>query len=123
MKNKSYKKRLNLLNLTTLEERRVRGDSIQWYKIKNKIEEVKFITEPGIRDSRTRGGKKGECNLLDVKKPVREEFFINRALKTWNKLPDSVVKACSVNSFKRLYDIHCQGCHSQPSTYGELHEA
>jgi hypothetical protein len=45
-KGKCYEDRLKLLNLTTLEKRRVRRDSIQWYKIINGIEKVRWVREP-----------------------------------------------------------------------------
>jgi len=31
-------------------------------------------------------------------------FFVNRLVKILNSLPDDVVSACSVNSFKRRFD-------------------
>ncbi len=58
MKGKSYEDRFKLLNLTTLEERRIRDDSIQWYKIINEIEEVWWISEPRLGHSRA--GERGK---------------------------------------------------------------
>jgi len=36
-------------------------------------------------------------------------FFVNRLVKLWNTLPDDVVSACSVNSFKRRLDLIWHG--------------
>ncbi len=121
MKGKSYEDRLKLLNLTTLEERRIRGDSIQWYKIINGIEEVRWISEPRL--GHPRAGERGKYILDTVKNcQQREKFFTNRAPEAWNSLPDSVVEAGSVDSFKRLFDDHFQGCHSPSSSCGGLHK-
>jgi len=35
---------------------------------------------------------------------LRKHFFVNKLGKIWNSLPDDVVSACSVNSFKRRFD-------------------
>jgi len=36
-------------------------------------------------------------------------FFVNRLVKQWNSLPDDVVSACSVSSFKRCLDLLWHG--------------
>ena len=37
---------------------------------------------------------------------LRKYFFTNRVTCTWNSLPDSVIEASSVNSFKNRIDKH-----------------
>jgi hypothetical protein len=121
MRGKDYQERLRQLDLTTLEERRVRGDLIQWYKILNGFEKVSWIKEPRL--GHPRAGVRSQYILETVKNcQQREKFFTIRAPEAWNKLPDSVVGAGSVVSFKRLLDDHCHGCHSSPSSHGELRE-
>jgi len=121
MKGMVYEDRLKMLDLTTLEERRLRGDLIQWYKIRNGVEAVSWIKEPCLGHPRT--GVRGKFLLETVKNcQQREKFFTVRAPEAWNQLPDSVVEARSVVSFKRLLDGHCRGCHSLPSTVGEFRE-
>jgi hypothetical protein len=121
MKGKSYEDRLRLLNLTTLEDRRIRGDSIQWFKIIKGIEEVRWLREPCL--GHPRAGERGKYILETVKNcQQREKFFTVRAPEAWNNLPDSIVEASSVVSFKRLFDSHSQGCHSPPSSHGALRE-
>ena len=44
--NKPYNFKLSQLNLTSLETRRQRGDLIQFYKILNKLDQVKRLKEP-----------------------------------------------------------------------------
>ncbi len=43
MRGNEYEERLRLLDLTILEERRLRGDLIEWYKLVNGFEEVSWI--------------------------------------------------------------------------------
>ena len=50
-------------------------------------------------------------NSLKLLKPrhrlnVRGNYFANRVVNLWNSLPDSVVAAPSVDSFKRRLDKH-----------------
>jgi len=40
---------------------------------------------------------------------LRKHFFANRLVKIWNSLPDDVVSACSVNSFKSRFDLIWRG--------------
>ncbi len=122
MKGKSYNERLSLLNLTTLEERRVRGDSIQWFKLVKGFDKVNWVKEPSL--GHPRAGVRGRYILENVRNcQQREKFFIVRAPETWNGLPDHVVEADTVDSFKRMFDGSCRGCYSlTPSSHGALHE-
>ena len=50
-------------------------------------------------------------NSLKLQKPrhrlnVRDNYFANRVVNLWNSLPDNVVTAPSVDSFKRRLDKH-----------------
>ena len=113
LRNLEYNERLKALNLTTLEERRERGDLIETYKIltgKENIDREKFFT---LRDnSSTRG------NSMKIYKPrlqkcilQRMNFFSVRVVNAWNCLPDQVVSAPSVNSFKNRLDRYYRNRH------------
>jgi hypothetical protein len=103
MKCLNYEARLAKLELTTLEERRRRGNLIQMFKIQSGRDEVCWskpllITEPmrGRRAQlRRQTGQIGN---------QRHNFFTNRVAGAWNDLPDELVSASSVNSFKNGYD-------------------
>ena len=88
----SYGERLRRLGLTTLEQRRFRGDLIETYKIvtgKEKISCSQFFT-PYTSNYNTRGHcyklTTTRCNL-----DLRKNFFSQRVVHHWNELPDSVV--------------------------------
>ena len=103
-KNLPYHQRLAELGLTTLQERRVRGDLIEVYKIVEGIDDISENFLPKlIDDGRTRGHNrklfKGRSNTTK-----RLKFFNQRVVDEWNKLPPHVVNATSVNSFKKEYD-------------------
>ena len=100
----TYEERLKRLKLYTLEERRVRGDLIEVYKIvtgKEKIDSRRLFQMANT------GYLRGNSLKL-FKKPARLElrrkYFTMRVVENWNKLPDSVVLAESVEVFKNILD-------------------
>jgi len=104
IKDKSYSERLSHCGLISMEKRRVRGDLIQVFKMLKDRDRVDFNKFFEIQSSnRTRGHNcrlvKRRCNL-----DIRKYFFSQRVVNTWNNLPQSVVDADSVNSFKNRLD-------------------
>lgn len=107
----SYEERLKKLNLTTLKERRIRGDLIQQYKIVNEIDRVNWHNKPifvaeSIENSTkpvTRGHKY-KMIKESTRDNIRLNFFTNRITNNWNALPKEAVEARSVNSFKAKID-------------------
>jgi hypothetical protein len=98
-----YSERLKALHLPCLEHRRLRGDLIDTYKYVHGLYRVpmpKFQLSSN-RDTRGHSLKlaKGRCRLN-----VRSNFFSQRVINSWNSLPESVVTAPSVDSFKSRFD-------------------
>ena len=56
IRNLSYSERLSVLGLTTLEERRIRGDLIQLFKIKNGFNNVNWVRSPTLCSSLSQSG-------------------------------------------------------------------
>ena len=78
MREKKYVERLRLLDLTTLEVRRERGDIIQWFKIMEGFEEVNFIRNPCL--GHPLAGIRSQYILETMKNcRQRENFFTVRA--------------------------------------------
>ncbi|XP_043220530.1 uncharacterized protein LOC122380945 [Amphibalanus amphitrite] len=105
-----YPDRLKELQLTTLEERRIRGDMIEVYKLMHGLDKVnageEFLRmETGANMERTRG------HALKLQKPRhrlhrRNQFFTSRVVDNWNQLPSEVVLSKNTNTFKNRYDKH-----------------
>ena len=105
LKKLSYEERLKKLGLTTLEERRIRGDLIETYKIL--IGREGLQKEDFFELNRSRYDTRGHNLKLFVPRSlstVRQTFFSIRVIGRWNSLPQHVVEAPSVNCFKNRLD-------------------
>lgn len=104
----SYEERLKVTGLSTLDERRTRGDLIEVFKLMkgfSKVDYSKFFTLAANKNTRGHDLKlKKNRSKLDI----RKYFFSQRVVDKWNRLPQSVVDATSVNSFKNRYDKHIE---------------
>ena len=102
----NYEARLQKLGLTTLTERRHRGDMIEVFKLLEGIEDIdcnQFFS-PATSCYALRGHDRRLVKTrprLDARK-----FFL---VTSWNNLPASVVHTSSVNAFKNAYDRHLAG--------------
>jgi len=100
----------NKLGLTTLYDRRLRGDLIEPYKIITDKENVK--KEVFFEFSDTGYNFRGHCYKLATKRShleVRRNYFSQRVVRAWNLLPAHIVEAPSVNAFKNRYDLWKSG--------------
>ena len=103
LKQFSYEKRLELLGLTKLEDRRRRGDCIQKYKLDTQLETVEWTNPPLIIEP-MRGHPARLRRELVHSCEQRHHFFTNRIVSQWNGLPRSAVASTSTNQFKNNYD-------------------
>jgi len=100
-----YEKRLQYLGLTTLNQRRKRGDMIEVYKLltgKERIDSGQFF-----QLASTSHGLRGHSLKLATKRSrleIRRSFFSNRVIRDWNALPQSAIDATTVNAFKNQLD-------------------
>ena len=90
----TYKQRLDKLNLTTLLERRARGDLIETYKI--------LTGKTNYGQDMFRTSQYGERILFPTGKRIaRQNDFLNsRVINYWNKLSTDVKLADTVDRFK-----------------------
>ena len=105
-----YEKRLEILGLTDLKTRRVRGDFIQIYKIVRGLEKVNWCDENNIL--------RPEQNITSRRHPFqlsrertlgnepRTHFLLNRMATPWNNSPKDSALAHSENSFKSKLDLY-----------------
>ena len=89
--------------MTTLTERRQRGDMIQLYKIFNGIDKIETRKNIIFHQNQTRGHRFKYQKEI-TKQAHRENFFLNRSSKLWNSLPSEVANSETVNSFKAGLD-------------------
>ena len=108
----SAEERRSALRITSLKDRRERGDLIQQFKFSIGQEVINWhcpqYAAPSLSVQGPAGAIRGHTKRLGgptVKDcAVRRNFFTNRVVDPWNDLPQHVVDAPSVNCFKNRYD-------------------
>ena len=111
--------KLKDVGLTTLQERRVRGDMIEMFKtVKgvNRVDKREWfeLEDENKRELRTNSTTSPDGNTItrrpfilkveQARLEARRNFFTIRAAKEWNGLPDELKLAESENTFKNGYD-------------------
>ena len=113
----TFVEKLEKIGLTTLAERRERGDAIEAFKTLNGFNRVKKekwfqIDEGDSRATRrntkvTEGREERRVNVLkeeSARLEIRRNCFSVRAAKIWNAIPDTVREQRSINAFKNAFD-------------------
>ena len=118
VRGKTYEEKLNSAGLTTLAERRARGDMIETFKTMrgfnrvNREEWFKIQVESEHRPTRMNtimvdGEPERRKEVIvgaRAQVDVRKNFFTVRVEKAWNELPETVKAQKTVNGFKNHYD-------------------
>lgn len=101
----SYEERLKRLKLPTMTYRRLRGDLIETYKIKKQLYDPRV--SGGILTDSEEIRTRGHSEKLFLKRGVgniRKHVFSIRVCTPWNSLPQNVIDASNVNTFKARLD-------------------
>ena len=109
LEGRSYEERLKECGLTSLEDRRQRGDMIEVWKILHGKEDVDPSTLFSMANDAADQITRSSSYSLNVVKPKfkndpRKYFFSVRSCETWNNLSYSVRESKSLNTFKNNYD-------------------
>ena len=113
-----YEDRLEEVGMTSLEERRARGDAIQVWKILSQYDDIEESTwfnrcnDIASRDTRQ------SSNTLNLqhkgfKYDFRKHSFSVRSTRHWNSLPTSVRESKTLRQFKSAYDVHSKNVQRQ----------
>jgi len=103
-----YEDRFKRLSLTTLQDRRMRGDLIETYKVMSGKESIDWVKPINLRKNVDISGPAASVrgNSLSTRREsfssrvrnsfcswatIIDNFFVNRVVQTWNSFPNTVV--------------------------------
>ena len=100
-----YEVRLKKLGLWSLEDRRIRPDLIEVFKIIHGLSTVNFSTFFEYTKHEKTREHPLKLNKNRVRTDLRQHiFFSERVINTWNKLNSDIVCSSSLNIFKNYLE-------------------
>ena len=109
MKGKSSEERLIILQLPTLRYRRLRADMIEAYKILTGEHDEGISPKLKLRAAVTTVNPRHHSLALYQERSMlelRKNLFTQRIVPIWNSLPQHVIEANNMETFKSRLDAH-----------------
>ena len=105
LKKMEYEERLRRLKMTTLENRRLRGDMIETWKILSGREDT-YSSQFFQMANCSHNLREHSIRLYTMRNrfDLRRYSFSQRVVKHWNHLPQHVIETPSLNAFKNRFD-------------------
>ena len=97
----SYEDRLIKLGLWSLEDRRIRADLVEVYKMVYGLSSVRLSTFFEFSSFDWTRGHSLKLKKNRFRTELRQHFFSERVVNIWNKMDKDTVCASSLNSFKQ----------------------
>ena len=105
LKGRTYEEKLAELGITSLLERRKKMDLIQTFKIINGLDNVNSTTwftlvgPNNVRQTRNFNCEKNIVGLIS-RTDNKKNFFSNRVVTSWNRLPPDIKMSRTLHQFK-----------------------
>ena len=103
VRNLGYQRRLDRLNLFSLETQRLRGQLIETFKIMKGFTSIDYHNLFSINNNQTRGNG-CKLELKPYNTSLCGNFFTFKVCNFWNRLPAEVVSSASIEEFKTKLD-------------------
>ena len=97
---------LDEMELHSLKRRRVRGDMIEVYKWFKDIYKRDINTVLRIHNGNRTRSCVFKLDKFRFRKDIGKNWFVNRVVYLWNKLPNDIISANTLDTFKNRLDIY-----------------
>lgn len=106
LKDLSYESRLRILGIPTLSYRRKRNDIIQVFKIMKGLDKIDAQVFFKKNDRANTRGHDMKLEKFHLNSTFRQHSFSQRTINTWNNLPQELIDADNIDTFKNRLNNH-----------------